>query len=287
MPSPKADLLLSPDSDLYQVLDDAAHHQRCVFLAGLSGVGKSLMLKQLALIASGSGRSVYSLQWDIARAPFDRPDILARYPEVDGVTHPAIRKAVGLWARDAIRRWDRAHAGAEHMLVGETPLIGARLIELARKEPDAVEALLASEQTLFLIPAPSQEVRRTIVASRQRDMEAPSNDRDALSAAPTLLDAHWLEIDEVAAQFGIPRAKGVDGYDPSVYAQVYQRVLHHRRTVVLPVLTVLQVSTSAHDLDVITNELIPTPDEVDQTISVVNAYAGAFLQSDADAWFRT
>ena len=245
------------------------------------------MLQQLALIATEYGRSVHSIQWDVSRAPFDRPDILSRYPEVDGVTHPAIRKAVGLWARDAIQRWDSRNAGSQHMLVGETPLIGARLIELARKEPDSVEGLLAGGQTVFLIPSPSPEVRRAIVASRRRDMEAPSNDRETFSAAPTLLDAHWLEINDVAAQLGIPGAHSADGYEPNVYAEVYRRVLHHRRTAVLPVLTVLHVSTSAHDLDVITNELIPTPDEVDRTISVVNGYAAASLKSEADAWFRT
>jgi hypothetical protein len=281
------DLVVSRDSGLYRALNQAARDYRCVFFAGLSGVGKSLMLQQLALIATEQGRSVHSIQWDVSRAPFDRADILARYPEVDGITHPAIRKAVGLWARDAIERWDHRNPESHHMLVGETPLIGARLIELVRKEPDSVEKLLAGVQTVFLIPSPSLEVRRTIAASRRRDMEAPSNDRETFSAAPTLLDAHWHEIEEVATQLGIPGAHSADGYDPDVYAQVYQRVLHHRRTVVLPVLTVLPVSTSAHDLGVITAELIPTQDEVDRTMSVVNASTAVSLQSEADTWFRT
>ena len=62
---------------------------------------------------------------------------------MDGVTHAAIRKAVGLWAREGVRRWDQAHPEDRHLLIGETPLIGNRLIELAQRREDGVEPLLA------------------------------------------------------------------------------------------------------------------------------------------------
>jgi len=99
------------------------------------------MLQQFALIANEIGRVVHLLQWDVARGAFETPDLLARYPEVNGITHAAIRKAVGLWAREAVWRWERAHGEARHLLIGETPLIGNRLIELAQRREDEVEPL--------------------------------------------------------------------------------------------------------------------------------------------------
>ena len=69
------------------------------------GVGKSLLVQQLALMAQAEGRHVHLLQWDVTRAAFERPEILARFPEVDGVTHAAIRQGVGTWARRAVHAW--------------------------------------------------------------------------------------------------------------------------------------------------------------------------------------
>src|SRR4051812_13196676 len=130
--------VLPADSNLYRRLHAAAVERRCVFFAGLPGVGKSLLLQQLSLIATSAGRRVSLLQWDVARGPFERPEILARYPETDGVTHAVIRKAAGLWARGAVAAWDRDHPDAADMLVGEVPLIGNRLIELVQQQADTV-----------------------------------------------------------------------------------------------------------------------------------------------------
>src|SRR5438309_11625924 len=110
----------------------AARERRCVFVTGLPGVGKSLIVQQLSLIAAEEAREVHLLQWDVARLAFDRPEILARYPEVDALTHPPIRVAVGLWVPGAVSERDRAHPEPPHMLVGETPLVGDRLRDLPR-----------------------------------------------------------------------------------------------------------------------------------------------------------
>src|SRR5688500_10788549 len=112
-----AELLLPRDSAIFEALDAAASERRCVFLAGLPGVGKSLLLQQLTILAAERGRLVHRLQWDVARGAFEPPEILRRYPEVDGGSHPAIRRAVGLWARDAVARWNRANADQRHLLL--------------------------------------------------------------------------------------------------------------------------------------------------------------------------
>ena len=53
-------------------------------------------------MAHEKGRTVHLLQWDVTRASFEMPEVLARYPEIDGVSHAMIRKAMGLWARDGV-----------------------------------------------------------------------------------------------------------------------------------------------------------------------------------------
>jgi hypothetical protein len=195
--------ILPADSDLYRQFRRAAVERRCVFFAGLPGVGKSLLLQQLALIAAEAGRQVHLLQWDVARGPFETPELLARFPETNGVTHPAIRKAVGVWARGAVAIWDERYADPAHLLIGELPLIGSRLIELARPRPDTVEPLLAGERSLFLIPVPSRAVRQAIEAARVREMAAPIHERERANAIPSLVQALWEEIAAVARELRI------------------------------------------------------------------------------------
>src|SRR3954454_22550721 len=186
--------VLPADSELYRRLHAAAVERRCVFFAGLPGVGKSLLLQQLSLIAHEVGRRVSLLQWDVARGAFETPEILTRYPEIDGVTHAAIRKAAGLWARGAVGAWDRAHPDRQEILIGEVPLIGNRLIELVQQRADGVEVLLAGEGTVCLIPVPSREVRRAIEAARVREMAAPSHERELANALPGLVQSFWEEV---------------------------------------------------------------------------------------------
>jgi hypothetical protein len=282
-----AEVLLPRRSAVYRALHRAALERRCIFLAGLSGVGKSLMLQQLALIANEVGRVVHLLQWDVARGACETPDLLARYPELEGVTHAAIRKAVGLWAREAVWRWDRAHGQARHLLIGETPLLGNRLIELAQPGVDGVEPLLAGRGSLFLIPAPSCAVRRVIEASRAREMASPLHERERANAAPSLLRAHWDEVARVARQLGVPGSRTGEGYDPAVYVAVYRRLLRHRRRATLPITSVLPVRASPYELGAVASELMPTPDDVERIMLQVEAYPDAQLQREVDNWFET
>src|SRR5262245_2809177 len=103
-----------------------------VFFAGLPGTGKSLLIREPAHLAHAGGRRVHRLQWDVARPAFEASEAGRRYPQIDGITHELIRLAVGRWARTAVARWHAEHAGGEHMLIGETPFIGHRFIDLAR-----------------------------------------------------------------------------------------------------------------------------------------------------------
>src|SRR4030095_12428318 len=75
--------------------------RRMVFFAGLPGTGKSLLVHQLVHLPSGARRRVHLLQWDVARPVFEASPAGRRYPLVDGVTHPFIRRAAGQWVRHA------------------------------------------------------------------------------------------------------------------------------------------------------------------------------------------
>jgi hypothetical protein len=140
---------------------------KAVFFAGLPGTGKSLLVHQLAHLAQSRGRQVHLLQWDVARPTFEAAPAGRRYPIVDGVTHLVIRRAVGLWARAKILEWWQAHPGGR-LIAGEVPLAGSRLTELVTPAHDAAEALLASPDCVFVLPVPSNDVRRHIEAERER-----------------------------------------------------------------------------------------------------------------------
>jgi len=72
--------------------------RRLVFFAGLPGTGKSLLVHQLVHLATGVGRRVHLLQWDVARPVFEASPAGRRYPLADGVTHAVIRSAAGRWS---------------------------------------------------------------------------------------------------------------------------------------------------------------------------------------------
>ena len=257
-----------------------------MFVAGQPGAGKSLLVQQAAIIATDLGRRVHLLQWDVARLAFDRPEILARYPEVDGITHPAIRIAVGRWARAAVAAWHRAHPDPSHLLIGETPLAGERLMELARPRRDDLEPLLASEAALFLIPVPSREVRRAIEAARAAEIASPVHERDASSAPPHVVERHWRELEELADALGIERTALPGVYDPELYASVYRALLRHRRAIVVPVTRVTRVEGNVHEVPAGAREIVPTLAEVETAMAEQRSRGDDAIEREAADWYR-
>ncbi|MGD3111798.1 hypothetical protein [Streptomyces sp. YGL11-2] len=281
-------LLLDPESPAMAAFQEAARHRKCVFFSGLPGMGKTLMMQQFILIAAAEGRSIQLLQWDVVREKFEVGRAAARYPEVDGVTHPGIRKAVGHWARGRIARWHRDFPGVADLLVGEAPLIGNRLADLAKEAADEAEALLGSERATFFVPAPSAEVRREIARSRERETRQPRHERERANAAPALLDGLWTEIEELAEHFELShdREPGSRGYQQSLYGAVYERVLRHRNSVVLPVDDILPVVVSPHELHPHAQEIVPTPAEIKEAFAMVDSLSLDELHQETADWYR-
>ncbi len=270
-------------ADPVAILRDAVGERRCVFVAGLPGTGKTVVLGQAVLLAREAGRTVHRLQWDDARLPFDTPGILARYPEVDGVTHPAIRIAAGRWARGAVARWHAAHPGGGHVLIGETPLAGERLMSLARPAADAVEELLAGPGTLFVVPVPTSAVRAAMEQARERRIDAPDA-HDAASARPHLVREHWRDLEELAHALALPvRAPGT--WDPDLYADVYDRLLRCRHHAALPIAATGDVDAALAAVNG-APALRPSAREVARWIAEQDARSAADVDREAREWHR-
>jgi hypothetical protein len=260
--------------------------QRMVFFAGLPGTGKSLLVHQLAHLAGDAGRRVHLLQWDVARPAFEASPAGRRYPLADGVTHPVIRKAAGLWVRQGIAGWNARHPEPEHLLIGETPFVGNRFVELARCLDDRAEPLLTAPSCRFVIAVPSGEVRRFLEAERERRAASPLHAREREDAPPRVLRDLWRDLAELARRLGIavpgtgPAVAregagssvddGPEPYDPDVYRRVYESILRHRNVDVVALDTVLPTEKlSVYDFAVAPPDLVPTEAEAGEFIREV------------------
>jgi hypothetical protein len=295
-------LVVDGDAALAGRLRALAAGWRLVFLAGLPGTGKSLLAHQLAHLAAHAGRRVHLLQWDVARPVIETSAAARRYPAVGGVTHAVVRKAAGLWVREAIARWHAAHPAAEHVLIGETPLVGNRFLELAQPADDAVEPLLAAATCAFVIAVPSREVRRFLEAERERRMARPLHPRERDDAPPEVLRDLWREITMAARTRGITapaddaaahersrdRGAATPAYDPDLYRDVYARVLRRRHVDVIPLDVILPTAgMSVYDFAIAPVDLTPTPAEAEAFIALVERRypdAQALERDMACAW---
>ncbi len=279
---------LPADSLIGARLTELAGTQRMVFFAGLPGVGKSLLIRELAHIAHGLGRRLHLLQWDVARQGFVSDAVLAKYPDVNGVTHAVIRRAMGVWSRSAVARWHVDNPDAADMLIGETPLIGNRFIELAVPANDDAEPLLAAPNTTFLVPVPSRVVRQAIEGAREASTADPRHEREAGDARPNVMQAIWSELLETASVMGIG-SQSDGSYNPYTYRGVYSAVLKHRRSEILPIEEVLpENGRSVYDIDAPYTDVMPTEAEGDAFIArVEKAYPNlAALEEEVARWYE-
>jgi hypothetical protein len=284
-----SDIILPLESNIHQLFQQLVAQRQMVFLAGLPGTGKSLLLKQLALMAEQSGRTVHMLQWDVSRLAFETTVILQKYPEIEGVTHPAIRKAVGLWARQGVAQWFDTYAETDHMLLGEVPLVGNRLSELTQSLPDEAEAVLASDKMFFVVPVPSVHVRQTIESARAQSIANPRHEKERNDAQPNVLNLLWCDVAQAGYELGFTTVKPADTvvYDPDIYAAVYDHLLVHRKREMLPIDTVLNPNGSAYELVISGSELSATPEEVDAIMNRIETQmTEGELETAVSNWYK-
>ena len=293
--TPTRPLVVDADPRLADILRRLAL-QRMVFFAGLPGTGKSLLVHQLAHVAAGAGRPIHLLQWDVARPVFEACPAGRRYPIADGVTHAVIRKAAGLWARRAVAAWDEGHPDARDLLIGETPFVGGRFVELARAVDDPAEARLRAPSCRFAIPVPSRGVRRHLEAERERRAARPLHPREREDAPPHVLRDLWRDLFQVARLLGIATAARespaaadrAPAYDPAAYRAVYETVLAQRNVDVVELDTVLPTAElSVYDFAVAAPDLVPGADEADQFVRLVEErypHPGV-LEAEVSRWW--
>lgn len=282
-----SELVIDPNTPIGRTLANAATARKIIFFAGLPGTGKSLYLQQQAVLAHRAGRQVHLMQWDTARAPFETDEMLRKYPEIAGVTHPMIRKAVGSWARGALANWAQAHPNDDHILIGELPVVGNRFSELLHCSPDAAEPLLSSDSCLFLLPIPSRALRQHIEGARELTIHAPRHDRESRDAPPSVVKAHWETVQKLAQQLDLAPTRNTTGYDPDSYRALFLYLLQNRHSQCLEADQVWPTVGSVYDLDVSVLELLATPDQVAQAYALVSRqYPGAQCQIAVDKWYE-
>ncbi|HXJ78336.1 MAG TPA: hypothetical protein VMS64_06590 [Candidatus Methylomirabilis sp.] len=266
-------LVIEADRQLAERIKSLAG-QRMVFFAGLPGTGKSLLVHQLAHLAARDRRGVQLLQWDVARPIFEASSAARRYPMVDGVTHGVVRRAAGVWVRHAVEAWRARHADSDDVLIGETPFVGGRFVELARRLDDRAEALLTAGSCRFVIAVPSADVRRHLEAERERRTANPLHPREREDAPPHVLRELWRDLAEVARQLGIAGFPSGDGaavaYDPLVYRRVYETILRHRNVEAIALDVILPTeSLSVYDFTAPPSVLVPTEADAEHFIRQV------------------
>ncbi len=273
--------ILPEASQIYRCFAELINSADRVFFAGLPGVGKSLLLQQLALLARAAGRGVHLLQWDTARQPFESP----RFPLDRGASHPIVIKAAGIWLRRAILAWQKAHSDANAMLIGELPLIGGRFMELARPADDEAEALLADKRSQFVLPLPSREVRALIERRRAASIAHPAHENESQDAPPELLRALWQDLYRIAVQLGIAEALAQDApYSPEIYEATYRQLLRHRQLKVLPIDEPLRPVASVYDFDAELPQLIAEPEQAQALLREIEVAASSARGSAA--WYE-
>ncbi len=282
------DIILKPDSKIYRTFQNLIADADRVFFAGLPGVGKSLMLQQLTLMAKEVGRSVHLIQWDTARPAFEISEVMQKYPEVDGVTHAMVRKAVGMWARQGVEDWDNAHDKPAHMLIGEVPLVGNRLMELAIPHDDKIEKMLKNTRTQFVIPAPSKAVRNVIEANREKTIVEPRHEKETKDAPPNVLRTLWHDLYQLAGELGLTTVEAEKvPYSSEIYTAVYQHLLQHRHVQVLDIDDILKPSGSAYDFASKIPELTASPQQVTEILTQLEAnFTIEQVEEEVNNWYK-
>ena len=280
-------LILTPNSRISQVFAELIASADMVFVAGLPGVGKSLMLQQLTLMAQQAGREVDLLQWDTVRVVFERPI----YPVIAGVTHPMVIRATNLWLRGALVEWQRAsaeRADARPMLVGELPIVGDRFMAVVRKLDDCAESILSRPGAQFIIPTPTVEMRAIMEASRERTFAEPRHWNEVNDCPPDVMRDLWQEWVDIARRLKLADTPaGEVAFSPEIYLAVFRYLLRHRHFRALPIEEILEVQHSVYAFEEPPRQVQPSQAESDRILaSLASAVDLDTIIAESAAWYK-
>ncbi|MDB2606233.1 hypothetical protein N9Y48_00495 [Zobellia sp.] len=282
-------IVLPKNGEIYSILNDAALKAKIVCFTGLPGVGKSLYVQQFAYLALNNNRNISILQWDGARLGFETDEVLQIYPEIDGVTHAGIRKSCGLWSRKAVIDWYKLHKEDNDVLILEAPLVGNRLVELGKFFEDDAEGILASEDTQFILPIPSDDIRKMIIGKREETSENPVHEMEKADAQPHVLTALYNEICAIGKKWDMANLLNENlPYDASFYEALYKKVLKARNVKSLYINQAFKVD-SAYAIEEKFTKLKPSHEDVSHFVSIIkNKFSNdAELENAVQDWYLT
>jgi len=282
----KSNSIIPLDSDIGKQLHEAAKSQRAIFFAGLPGAGKSLFLQQLTIMAHNEGRRIHLMRWDGVRVAFETPELLSRYPEINGFTDPAIRKAVGLWARNGMADWHNNHPDEKDILVGELQIVGNRLVELVQPLDDPLEPLLRSSKVKFFVPVPSKKIRTRIEELRTASIANPKHEKETRDAPINVVRTNWQEVYQLAVELGIAEPySGIPNYEPKIYEGTYSHLLQHRNFEILNINTMFPAKKSVYDFDIEMHDLSANNSEVKKAFNTIeDQYTKETLKQAVEGW---
>ena len=282
----KNNLIIPLDSDIGKQLHEASKSQRAIFFAGLPGAGKSLFLQQLTIMAHNEGRRIHLMRWDGVRVAFETPELLLKYPEINGFTDPAIRKAVGVWARKGMADWHNTHSNEKDLLVGELQIVGNRLVELVQPLNDPLEPLLRSSKVKFFVPVPSKNIRKRIEELRTASIANPKHEKETRDAPINVVRTNWKEVYQLAVELGIAKpCSGIPNYEPKIYEATYSHLLQHRNFKILDINTMFPAKKSVYDFDIEIHDLSANTSEVTKAFDTVEEqYTAKTLKKAVKGW---
>ncbi len=280
-------IVIPEETNVGKQLEQAAATKHIVMFSGIPGVGKSLMLQQMSLYAEKAGRKVYLMQWDLVRKSFETEKFLKKYPEIDGVTHAAVRKAVGLWCRQAISRWNNENNDLNNILIIELPVIGGRLVELMHPEQDDVEMLLSSDDVITFTIVPSVNIRKKIIGVRNETIANPRNDKENRDAPDAVLNDLWATIRKIYnIEHGIDSDDQIFTYDVDIYKSVFSKITQYRNAAFLDIDTLYPTKGSAYDMVTATKSFTPTSEEVITAYARLDElYSDKNLNDIVESWY--
>jgi hypothetical protein len=220
------------------------------------------MVHYLASLAAAGGRHVGLLQWDTCRPVFQSTPTGSRYPDIDGITPSVIIRAAGMWSRSAVAAWN-VRAKPDAMLIGEVPLIGGRLRELADVVDDGAESLLASPDCRFVVVVPKDAMRAEMTNLRVTEHRSAGQSTERQDASPEVVSQMDRTLVEMARSLGFAVA---GAYDPALYLAVYKHLLKERHVSVLVNDTLLSDANPVHRTTDHTTALLPGPDEAEDFV---------------------
>ncbi len=279
--------IIPADNKIGVSFRSAVKTQKMIFVAGLPSSGKSLMLQQLAILAHQINRPVYTIQWDASRQSFETEEGLKKYPEHNNLTHPGIRKAAGIWIRQAVQAWFELNRSTNAILIAELPVVGGRFVELLQPIKDDAEAILSSSDVLFFVPIPTHEMRKVITGHRAETFANPRNDQETKDAPISIVQNEWMITRQLYNTWNNNEgSSGSDSdYCPEIYTQVFNRLMRFRHFEILNIDQSFGKGDSAYDRPVPVTEIYASDSEVSEILATIERlFPGKESEKATDGW---